>query len=54
MDNRLMKQNEYFLRTYNNGENKKRDWLIQKRKTDMVDKRFKKIMARKNIKDIKG
>ena len=27
---------------------------MQKRKTDMTDKRLNKIMARRNIKDVKG
>jgi hypothetical protein len=54
MDARLMKQNEAFLKTYNNYEAKKKDWLTMKRKTDMMEGRISKIVARKHIKDVKG
>jgi hypothetical protein len=54
MDNRLMKQNEYFLKTYNLKSEKQVDWSIIKRKADLVDKRRREIMMRKKIKDVKG
>jgi len=54
MDARLMKQNEAFLKAYNKFQNKKKDWLTVKRKTDMMEGRISKIVARKHIKDVKG
>lgn len=36
MDNRLLKQNEYFLKAYNAKGEKQLDWSIVKRKSDMV------------------
>lgn len=54
MDTRLMKQNEYFLKTYNLKGEKQIDWAIVKRKSDLVEKRKREIMMRKRIKDVKG
>jgi hypothetical protein len=54
MDSKLTKAGTNFLKTFKKIEGKKKDWLMQKRKADMVDKRLDKILARKNIKDIKG
>ena len=54
MDARLMKQNENFLKIYNKMDDKKKDWMTQKKKTDMIEARVSKIIARKNIKDVKG
>jgi hypothetical protein len=54
MDNRLMKQNEYFLKVYNQAEEKQIDWSTVKRKTDLIDKRKREILMRKKIKDVKG
>lgn len=36
MDNRLMKQNEYFLKEQNRLDEKRIDWTMVKRKTDLV------------------
>ena len=49
-----MKQNEYFLKTYNLKGEKQIDWAIVKRKSDLVEKRKREIMMRKRIKDVKG
>ena len=54
MDTKLTKGGSNFLQAFNKKESKKKDWLMQKRKADMVDKRLDKILARKNIKDVKG
>jgi len=54
MDNRLMKQNEYYLREQNKIDKMKVDWTMIKRKTDLFEKRRKEILARKDIKDVKG
>jgi len=54
MDNRLVKQNEYFLKIYNKKNEAKIEWSVVKRKIDLIEKRRKEIMARKTIKDIKG
>jgi hypothetical protein len=54
MDNRLLKQNEYFLKAYNVKSEKQVDWAIVKRKSDLVDKRRREILMRKRIKDVKG
>lgn len=54
MDARLAKQNEQFLQLYNKHNEKKKDWAIVKRKTDLINKRRMEIMGRKHIKDVKG
>lgn len=39
MDNRLAKQNEQFLKLYNKQNEKRLDWAIIKRKTDLINQR---------------
>ena len=39
MDNRILKHNEYFIKTYNKKNEQNIDWKIKKKKTDLIDKR---------------
>ena len=54
MDNRLTKFNEYCIKAYNKEQQKKLDFTMLKRKTDLIEARKQKIMARKKIKDVRG